>query len=518
MHLPTSLRGLRVAAPDGVGLPTNQLPERVLQFGTGALLRALPDYVIDKANQQGVFNGRIVAVRMTGGASAFTRQQNQYTLCIRGVEAGKPVEENRICSAISRVLSAQTQWADVLAYATSPDVQVVMSNTSEMGFQLVQDDVRDSPPHSFPGKLLAVLYARYQAFNGSLDAGLVILPTELIANNGTRLEGIVLELAHRNALDGAFIDWLETANHFCNTLVDHIVPDHPDLATLNALTDGLGYDDELVTIAEPYHLWAIEAPAPVADHIRQVLAFHGADSGVLIQPNIDLFGELKLRLLNGAHTLSCGLAVLCGFTTVGESLANPYFGQYVRGLMYADLVPGLPIDVDEALALRYAGQVLDRFCNPYIDHRWHSITWQYSLKIQLRNVPTLLHFCQKNPGSLPAFAALGLAGYLLFMRGIRQENGQWFGRAAGQEYLIMDDKAPYFADLWARFTPIELVTKVLANKTLWEYDMTRWPLFTEAVGNYLMALLTTGPLTTVMALCAKKDRSLAPTGTAVFVS
>ena len=85
-----------------------ELPEKVLQFGTGVLLRGLPDYFIDKANRQGIFNGRIVVVKSTdsGDASAFEKQDNLYTLCIRGIENGKKVEENIICSAISRVLSA----------------------------------------------------------------------------------------------------------------------------------------------------------------------------------------------------------------------------------------------------------------------------------------------------------------------------------------------------------------------------------------------------------------------------
>ena len=139
--------------------PLLPLPERVLQFGTGILLRGLPDYLIDKANRQGIFNGRIVVVKSTDGGDidAFRRQDNLYTLCIRGVENGRLVEQNVICSAISRVLSAQQEWDDVLRVAVSPDLQLVISNTTEIGIQLVAEDIRQAPPQSFPGKLLAVL-------------------------------------------------------------------------------------------------------------------------------------------------------------------------------------------------------------------------------------------------------------------------------------------------------------------------------------------------------------------------
>src|ERR1700733_6184101 len=99
------------------------LPEKVLQFGTGVLLRGLPDYFIDKANRQGLFNGRVVVVKSTdsGDAGAFDRQDGLYTLCVRGIGDGRKVEENIICSAISRVLSAKDHWKEILALARRPE-------------------------------------------------------------------------------------------------------------------------------------------------------------------------------------------------------------------------------------------------------------------------------------------------------------------------------------------------------------------------------------------------------------
>jgi tagaturonate reductase len=136
-------------APAGVVLPSAELlalPEKVLQFGTGVLLRGLPDYLIDKANRQGIFNGRVVVVKSTDGGDldAFSRQDGLYTLCIRGIQDGQMVEENVVCSAISRVLSAKTQWADIVACAANPELEVVISNTTEVGIQLVADDVTNS--------------------------------------------------------------------------------------------------------------------------------------------------------------------------------------------------------------------------------------------------------------------------------------------------------------------------------------------------------------------------------------
>src|ERR1700709_2645525 len=81
------------------------LPEKILQFGTGVLLRALPDYFVDKANREGIFNGRILVIKSTstGEKDAFDRQDGLYTLAIRGLENGVVLDQPVICSAISRV-------------------------------------------------------------------------------------------------------------------------------------------------------------------------------------------------------------------------------------------------------------------------------------------------------------------------------------------------------------------------------------------------------------------------------
>lgn len=475
------------------------LPEKVLQFGTGVLLRGLPDYLIDKANRQGIFNGRVVVVKSTDGGDldAFTQQDGLYTLCIRGVHDGETIEENVVCSAISRVLSAKTQWAEIVACAANPDLEVVISNTTEVGIQLVADDVTQQPPASFPGKLLAFLYARYQAFGGDKSKGLVIVPTELIPDNGTRLESILLELAHRNGLDADFLDWLEAANTICNSLVDRIVPGRPAASISHELTEQLGYEDDLLTVSEVYTLWAIEGD----EQVRKVLSFEQADPGVIVQPNINQFRELKLRLLNGTHTLSCGLAFLAGFNTVREAMDDESLATYIQNLMLTDILPGIPYAVDQAVGQHFGMQVLDRFRNPYVEHRWLSITLNYTMKMQMRNVATLLH-SYKQFGVVPEYMALGFAAYLLFMRGTHQDaDGTWYGEANGEVYPIQDEKAGYFADLWARLSPTDLTHAVLHNAALWNgHDLNQLPGFSLRVSQYLQQMLDTGVYATLGAL------------------
>ena len=481
-----------------VAWPTPELlslPEKVLQFGTGVLLRGLPDFLIDQANRQGVFNGRVVVVKSTGGgdASAFERQNNLYTVCVRGIESGQPVYENVVCASISRVLSAKSQWAEVLKFATSPDLQVVISNTTEVGIQLVNEDIHLAPPQSFPGKLLAVLYARFQAFGGDAHRGLVIVPTELIADNGRKLEAIVLELAHRNDLGGEFIDWLESANRFCSSLVDRIVPGRPPAEAADRLQAELGYSDELLTMAEAYRLWAIEGD----EHVRQVLSFQQADPGIIIRPDINLFQELKLRLLNATHTLSFGLAHLAGCQTVREAMDDAPMARFIEQLMLSDLLPGIPYPVDEAVGQRFGAQVLDRFRNPDLEHRWLSISAQATMKMQQRAIPALLHYYEQR-GTAPSHFALGLAAYLRFLRGTAMADGRFVGEANGRPYPIQDEHAAYFADLWARLSPADLVATTLSNTNLWGgHDLTRLPHFAECVSYYLTHLLAEGASATL---------------------
>lgn len=143
---------LKLIATENVVVPSPQifdLPEKVLQFGTGVLLRGLPDYFIDKANREGIFNGRIAVVKSTGAnTSEFDSQDALYTLCVRGIENGIPVSENIISSAISRVIAAEKDWQLILEIAKSEDLQIVISNTTEVGIQYVEENLQLNPPSS----------------------------------------------------------------------------------------------------------------------------------------------------------------------------------------------------------------------------------------------------------------------------------------------------------------------------------------------------------------------------------
>lgn len=474
------------------------LPERVLQFGTGVLLRGLPDYFIDQANKQGVFKGRIVVVKSTGGeVSDFDSQNGLYTHCIYGIRDGVSVASNIVNASISRVLSAVNHWNDILKCAADPQMQIVISNTTEVGITLVKESIHASPPASFPGKLLAFLFERYTVFQGAADKGLVVVPTELITENGTKLKTILIQLAHENGLDEQFTDWLSNSNYFCNSLVDRIVPGKLSASQKESVETELGVEDDLMIISEPYCLWAIESGN---SHVKEMLSFYKTDEGVVIVPDITIYRELKLRLLNGTHTFSCGLAFLAGFDTVKEMMEDNDFVSFMTGLMAGEITPSITGDMLGAeAASSFASAVLDRFRNPYIEHKWLNITLQYSSKMAMRNVPVIIQYMQRT-GEVPLNMALGFAAHILFLKCTLESDGKYYGRRNGNPYPVSDDNAAFYASCWQHQDIKKIVSLVLANQEIWGADLLLQEGFADEVTNCLAALVNDGALAVVRQL------------------
>ncbi len=480
----------------GVQLPPGDVfsfPEKVLQFGTGVLLRGLIDDFIDKANRGGIFNGRVVVVKSTntGGTDAFATQDGLFTQLIKGIYNGNKVDEVIINSSISRVLAASDEWEEILKVAASPELKIIISNTTEVGITLVEDDkVTAAPPKSFPGKLLAVLLKRYETFGGSDDSGFVIVPTELVVDNGIKLKSIVKQLALNNNLSEDFIDWIDTANDFCSSLVDRIVPGKPAAAELKAAEEALGYTDDLLIMSECYRLWAIETSS---EKSKETLSFSKADEeGVVIVPDINKFRELKLRLLNGTHTFSTGLAIIGGFKTVKEAMANETFAKFITNVSHNEMAPAIlneNITLDDAKV--FAGKVLDRFRNPFIEHLWLSISVQYTSKMKMRNVPILQKYFAANQ-TPPAYMSLGFAAYILFMKSKKNEEGKYIGNLNGKEYTITDDYASVLSDYWNGANASSVVDLILKDVSLWDVDLSTLNGFKGAVTKHLETLINNG--------------------------
>ncbi|HEX6063207.1 MAG TPA: tagaturonate reductase, partial [Longimicrobiales bacterium] len=364
-------------------LPSTHFPERVLQFGTGGFLRGFIGHFIDEANLHNGFDGCIVAVGSTGSGRdrVINEQDGLFTLWVRGIVDREAVSDLQLNSAFSRALSATEHWPEVLKCARSRDLELIFSNTTEAGLVIEDgDDLNDEPPHSFPAKLTRLLWERAEHFDFARDRGVVVVPCELIEDNGTILRDMVLTLAKRWNLDTRFARWIEEAVPFCNTLVDRIVPGEPSPVEKEHAWRQLGYQDDIITVAEPYRLFAIEADERVAARLR----FAAADASVVISDDIAPYRLRKVRLLNGAHTIVVPLALLSGCETVADAVNDAKVGAFLRHVLLQELVPS----VDAKGAAIFAHHVLERFANPFIRHELIDITLQQTMKMRVRVVPS----------------------------------------------------------------------------------------------------------------------------------
>ncbi len=479
------------------------LPEKVLQFGTGVLLRGLPDYFIDKANRQQIFNGRVVVVKstQTGGTDAFEEQDGLYTILERGMVDGMPSEKIMLNASISRVLSAHEDWQQILHCAADPAMQVIISNTTEIGISYLESDIYAELPVSFPGRLLAFLLERFRIFKGTPESAMVIVPTELIVDNGKKLKEIVMKLAVGKGLEDACLRWLSEENDFCNSLVDCIVPGKLPDDEYQKVSTAIGYDDKLMIMSEPYRLWAIESDRT---RTKKILSFSKADNGVVIAPDISKFRELKLRLLNATHTLSCALAHLAGFKTVKEAMANEIFCDFISGLMQSEIAPLIAhgdISFDEAK--QFSVQVIDRFKNPFIEHLWLSISMQYTSKMNMRVWPLVEKYL-KQMGKPPIYMSLGIAAYLRFMHSVKNDKGIYIGVINGLNYPVNDDKAAILSELWQTGKPENIVASALGNQQIFEKDLSNHCGFKELVNKDLHLLIENGVMNTLELIFIKK--------------
>ncbi len=469
-------------------------PEKVLQFGAGGFLRAFADYFIDHANRQGVFNGRIVVVQSTGGNRGNTlgEQDGLFTLCVQGLENGAAIEGYTVISSISRTLSAKDEWQQVLQCAGNPQLELALSNTTEVGIALDESDALAlNPPRSFPGKLTAFLYERFKIFSGATDKGLIIIPCELVDNNADLLREIILKLAKKWELGEAFVQWLTSANRFCNSLVDRIVPGTPANEALQQRWQKLGYEDRLLTCAEVYSLWAIQGD----DVIRRRLAFAAVNSSIIVADDITPYRERKVRILNGTHTLSVPVAFMLGNRIVLDNMNHPLTSKFIERIIFDEIVPSL--DVDRESATAFAHEALERWRNPFLQHKLIDITLHSTSKMRARNVPTILRYYQKMKKT-PALIAFGFAAYLLFMRGVEEQNDKIFGKCGEESYPINDDQAGYFYELWRRVNvndrrSIEnFVKAVCSNESLWGTPLAALSGFVEAVSEHLYLMRKEG--------------------------
>jgi tagaturonate reductase len=386
---------------------------RILQFGGGNFLRGFIDWKVDRMNEAAGTDWGIVILRSVGGrdGSALNEQHGIYTVVSRGIGPdGTPVSEARVVGAVREEIDCSADWARVLDIAARPEIEVILSNTTETG--IVFDPATrptDAPPASFPAKLAALLAHRWRML-GSDAPGWQIVPCELTDRAGDTLAALVRDHARAWSMPSAFLDWLDACVPFYNTLVDRIVTGAPK-ADRAAVEAALGYHDPCLTTTELFHFLAIER-RPDQPPLALRLADH--DPGTVVVPDVVSLKLRKVAILNGAHTALCPLALLAGVPTVGAAMGIPAARHFLTRLLEREIVPFLDLPPAETRA--FASEVLRRFANPFVQHHWHDIALNAVAKIRARNLDRMAAY-QAAKHEAPPGLTLSLAAWVLFYLG-----------------------------------------------------------------------------------------------------
>ena len=451
-------------------------PVKVLQFGEGIFLRAFADYAIDIANEEKGFDGSIaVILPRSGKTDRFAKQNNIYTVCLRGQQDGQVYKENRVITSIDSVISARDEYDAFMALAHEDALEFVISNTTDAGIVFNEaDQFADCPPSTFPAKLTKFLYERYTHYNGDVQKGLIMLPTELNDDNGQLLKRCVLQYVALWNLDDGFAAWIEAACRFVDTLVDRIVAGYP-ASNIDAIQEELGYEDALLDQAEPFSLWVIGDPS-----IADTFAVGSDKFHVEFTDNIQAFKEQKVRILNGAHTSMVLGAYLSGLDYVGQCMADPVVRRSLDQTVFGEIVP--TVDLPREKAEAFAKAVYERFENPFVNHALLAISLNSISKWKGRILPTFKDSVAAT-GKLPKWLTYSLAALLAFYRTTEEGNDCLVStRAAGNTYEIHDDaeKLAFIKENAAKPTA-EYVQAVMSRSDFWGEDLTAIAGFADAV-------------------------------------
>lgn len=453
--------------------------ERIIQFGEGNFLRAFANWMIHEMNKKANFDAGVVAVQPInqGLIKMLNDQDGLYTLYLNGIKNGKAISEHEIIDCIQRGINPYENFADYLANAENPDLRFVISNTTEAGIAYNADDkLDDAPQSSFPGKLTALLYKRFQVFGGASDKGMIIIPCELIDNNGANLKKIILQYADDWNLGAEFVEWINEDNIFCNTLVDRIVPGYPR-DKMDAITAELGYKDNLVVEGEQFHLWVIEG----SESVKEEIPAEACGLNIVFTDNQEPYRTRKVRILNGAHTSLVPVGYLYGIDKVRESLEDEVVGGFLKDAIFNEICPTLDLSKEELE--QFSNDVLDRFRNPYLEHALISISLNSTSKFKTRVLPSVLEYI-KRKGALPKHLLFSLAALIAFYKGDRN----------GEAIAIKDDQSAldFFATQWATGDISGVAKATLANTDFWGVDLTQFEGLEATVTENLENIINNG--------------------------
>ncbi|WP_295314340.1 mannitol dehydrogenase family protein, partial [Roseobacter sp.] len=421
----------------------------IVHFGPGAFHRAHQAVCTDAALAASGGDWRILGVSLqsTAVADALRDQDGRYTLVTRPGPGSTP--HLQVIGSIAGALAAVRGTKGVLAALQNPATRIVSMTVTEKAYGLdratgrldpghpaVRDDLaRPGAPTGLAGLITEGLRRRREANTGPFT----VVCCDNMPDNGTMVRNVILDFARRT--DASLAAWIEDHVTFPATMVDRITP--APTADLRAEVAGLlGCEDEAAVETEPFTQWVIEDSFCAGRPDWEA-------GGAIFVRDVAPFENMKLRMLNGAHSLIAYTGVLCGFPFVRDAVGNAQLRAVVRRHMQAaaatlDPIGGFDFD-------GYADDLMQRFANPQIAHKTAQIAMDGSQKMPQRIfAPALV---AKNRGLDIMPFATATAAWLRYTTGLTPE---------GQQYELQDPRADALHGLHAGNADARVITARLA--------------------------------------------------------
>jgi len=417
---------------------------KILQIGEGNFLRAFVEDYIQKANKLGLIDAGVYICQPrsnTKTIDALKAQNNEYNVTLSGRFEGKVVDETKKITCVKQSLDTQSEYGKIEELFCDDELKIVISNTTEAGICFDENEkAGDIPNKNIPARITNLLYKR---FNSGKN-GVVFLPVELIEDNAQTLKKYILDYAELWGYESAFCDWVNNDCSFCNTLVDRIVSGHK-----------AGDSDPCSVSAEPYASWIIQAD----ERCKEVFPLDKFD-GILFSGDLAPYRTRKVRILNGTHTMSVLAAYMSGIDIVRDMMNDEVFAKYIDlGLEEIKQTIALP----KAELDSFANSVLERFNNPFIDHKLFDISLNSVSKFRARCLPSILDYMSIN-GKAPKILSFAFAALIAF----------YLSTGTEREYTPNDSA---YSEQYNCNSPLDF----LARSDWWGEDLTENEMLTKAV-------------------------------------
>lgn len=472
----------RSELPASVGRPSfdrDALKSGIVHLGTGAFHKAHQAVATDDALAASGGDWMITGVSLRSGdvADQLNPQDGLYTLLVRDADGVQP----RVIGSIRRVLVAPREPDVVMAALTAPETKIVSLTITEKGYGVDQKTGGLDPAHPSIAPDLAnpraptgavgyIVEALRQRRDNELPP-FTVLTCDNLPHNGKVLQRLVTEFADR--VDPALAAYIREQVPFPSTMVDRITPASTDATYADAkrLT---GFDDLAAVETEPFTQWVIED--------RFVAGRPNWEAGgVIFAGNVAPYEKMKLRMLNGAHSMLAYSGFIAGHKYVRDVMGDAALAKLVARQMQAaaatlDPVPGVDLG-------QYAADLQTRFANPAIAHMTYQIAMDGTQKLPQRLIEPAIQTLRSG-GSLDAYA-FAVAAWMRYCLGMTE---------TGETYTLRD---PREAEITALLNGAgrdlgSIVDRLMALPGLFPDELSGAPQWRAAVQSKLESMLADG--------------------------